>query len=277
VTVLVRSILLRGFDRECCDKIGEHMEAHGTKLMKGVTPTNIEKQADGTLKVTYSDGESGVYDTVIGAVGRTADTKSLNIEAALGATPEKNGKLVCVDEQLPSCPNVYAIGDVLQNKPELTPVAIQAGVLLARRLFDGKTEPMDYGHVATAVFTPLEYGVIGLSEEEATEKAGCNLEVYHSSFVPLEWSVSEERHDTTGFAKILVDKGAGEKILGIHYLGPHAGEVTQGFATAFRAAKGNLTWQDFESTVGIHPTSAEELVTLKVTKSSGEDAAAGGC
>jgi thioredoxin/glutathione reductase (selenoprotein) len=277
-TVLVRSILLRGFDRECCDKIEGFMVKSGTKIVKGVTPAAIEKQADGRLKVTLSDGSADVYDTVVAAVGRTADTAGLGLATVGVEASPRNGKLETTLEQT-NVPNVYAIGDVLQGKPELTPVAIQAGVLLARRLFGGKTAAMEYSKVATAVFTPLEYGAVGLSEDEALEKYGgeAGVEVYHTTFVPLEWSLSMEHRDTDShpaFVKIVVNKNDCNRVLGMHYLGPNAGEVIQGYAVGL---KKNICYCDLMDTVGIHPTTSELFTTVNVTKSSGASVAAAGC
>mmetsp|Transcript_19823 Transcript_19823/g.63755 ORF Transcript_19823/g.63755 Transcript_19823/m.63755 type:complete len:611 (+) Transcript_19823:129-1961(+) len=280
-TCMVRSILLRGFDRECVDKIEAHMTHHGVSLKVGVTPAKIEKTSEGDVfKVTDSKGNVEEYDTVILAVGRVADTKGLNVEAVPGAMDSVNPKSLkfdVVDEQLPSAPHVYAIGDVVHGRPELTPVAIEAGLRLARRLYGEKTEPMDYENVATTVFTPLEYGAIGYSEEEATEALGAsNVEVYISEFTPLEHTLSETRSERgdKAFAKLVADKTQNQKIVGFHYLGPNAGEITQGFSVAMR--KG-ATYADFIGTVGIHPTVAEEFTTMAVTKSSGASAAKGGC
>lgn len=163
----------------------------------------------------------------------------------------------------------------MQETPELTPVAIQAGILLAKRLFGNANEPMDYKNVCTTVFTPIEYSCVGISEDDAISKFGQdNIEIYHREFVPLEWSLSLSRGHHTSFAKIVVDKTLDENVLGIHYVGPHAGEVMQGYGVSMKAG---LTYKQLCDTVGIHPTSSEEIVTLTVTKSSGEDAAAGGC
>merc|ERR1712165_393916 len=227
----------------------------------------------GKIKVTFSDGSDELYDTVLGAIGRTADTQNLGLENVNVETNPKNGKILTSFEQT-ECPHIYAIGDVMEGCPELTPVAIQAGISLSRRLFGGSKEPMDYKKVCTTVFTPIEYGTVGYSEEEANETFGKdNIEVYHKSFIPLEWSLSGARSNHSGFVKVIVDKTT-DLVLGMHYLGPNAGEVMQGYGTAM---KKDITFQDLADTVGIHPTSAEELVTLTVTKSSGEDAAAGGC
>lgn len=132
VTVLVRSILLRGFDRECTKMIGDYMVAHGTKIVEEVLPTSIVKQADGKLLVTFSNGGSDVFDTVMSARGRYADTAGLDLEKAGVQVNASNGKFKCQSEQT-NVPHIYAVGDVVDGKPELTPVAIQAGILLARR------------------------------------------------------------------------------------------------------------------------------------------------
>ena len=277
-TAMVRSILLRGFDRECVDKIQTHLVAHGVKLQIGVTPTKIEKNGD-VLTVHGSDGSVNEYDTVLVATGRKADTTGLGLDNVPGAAKDvaQNGKLKAVDEQLPHAPHVYAIGDVLDGRPELTPVAIEAGLRLARRLFGAGNERMDYENVATTVFTPLEYGAIGLSEDEATASLGAeNVECYISEFTPLEHALSDARsaRGDAAFAKLVCDKTQDLKVIGFHYLGPNAGEITQGFSVAMR--KG-ATYGDFLGTVGIHPTVAEEFTTLTVTKASGVSAAKGGC
>ncbi|KAL3943036.1 MAG: hypothetical protein SGBAC_002854 [Bacillariaceae sp.] len=274
-TVAVRSILLRGFDRECADKIGENMKSHGVKFMTKVTPTKLEKVENDQIKVTFSDGTSDTYDTVLGAIGRHADTDKLGLENAGVKTNPKNKKIFTKYEQTET-PNIYAVGDVMEGCPELTPVAIQAGIMLARRLFGNSQEPMDYVNICTTVFTPLEYSCVGLSEDDANEKLGLDsVEVYHREFTPLEWSISEKRQNYgNAFTKVVVDKTENEKVLGIHYLGPNAGEVMQGYGVAM---KKGVTFKELTDTVGIHPTSSEEIVTLSITKSSGEDAAAGGC
>lgn len=272
VTVAVRSILLRGFDRECADLIGAYMKDHGVTFKNEVLPAKLEKVGE-KIKVTFTDGSEDEFDTVLVAIGRSGDTGTLGLENVGIERIPKNGKISCKNEQT-SVPNIYAIGDVMEGCPELTPVAIQAGQLLARRLFGNSNEAMDYTNICTTVFTPIEYGTVGYSEEEAIEKfSKCNVEVYHKKFTPLEWSLTESRNNHQGFTKVIIDK-RDNKVLGIHYLGPNAGEVTQGYGVAM---KKGITFKDLEDTVGIHPTSAEEIVTLSVTKSSGESADAGGC
>ena len=273
VTVAVRSILLRGFDRECVDRIGAYMEDHGVKFKRQVVPTKLVKLGD-KIQVTFSDGTSDEYDTVLAAIGRLADTDKLGLERVGVKTNPKDRKIIATHEQS-STPNIYAVGDVMDGCPELTPVAIQAGQHLARRLFGDSKEPMDYVNICTTVFTPIEYSCVGLSEDDAIEKFGKdNIEVYIREFMPLEWSMSHHRSSHYAYTKVVVDKSPGENVLGIHYLGPNAGEVMQGYGSAM---KQGLKFDTLKETVGIHPTSSEEIVTLSITKSSGEDAAAGGC
>lgn len=172
---------------------------------------------------------------------------------------------------------MYAVGDVVEGCPELTPVAIKAGVLLSRRLFDDSIshEYIDYHNICTTVFTPIEYGTVGHSEESASEAFGKeNIEVYHKNFLPLEWSLSESRCRNYGFTKVIVDKSNDDKVIGLHFLGPNAGEVVQGYGVAL---KKSITLSELQGTIGIHPTSAEEIVTLTISKSSGKDAKASGC
>ncbi|KAJ1448716.1 thioredoxin reductase [Pelagophyceae sp. CCMP2097] len=276
VTCMVRSVVLRGFDRECIDKVAAHIQHHGVTMMSGVIPSKIEKLPSGAFKVTDSAGGVGEYDTVLAAVGRTADTTKLGVElvpGALASIDKRTSKLICKNEQL-TAPHLYAIGDVVANEPELTPVAIEAGLRLARRLFGDSKEAMDYKLVATTVFTPLEYGVIGLSEEDAKAELGeANIEVYISEFGALEHAVSPVRFFGRSLVRALVDK-SNNVVIGFHYLGPNAGEITQGFSVAMRM---KATYQDFASTVGIHPTAAEEFTNIAVTKASGVSAAKGGC
>lgn len=259
VTVAVRSILLRGFDRECADMIGEHMRGMGINFVEGAVPARLEKTDGGRIRVTFSNGDVDEYDTVLGAIGRTGDTSRLGLDRVGISTNPTNCKIPAVHEQT-STPNVYVIGDVMDGCPELTPVAIHAGRMLARRLFGGSDRAMDYRNVCTTVFTPLEYGTVGYSEDGATAEFGKeNLVVYHKYFVPLEWSISPSRGHTQGFCKAVVEKRT-DRVLGLHYLGPNAGEVMQGFGTAMKLG---CTFEDIVGTVGIHPTTAEEFTTLR--------------
>lgn len=273
-TVMVRSILLRGFDREYSEKIGDYMEQTGTRFVRGFVPEKIEKQSNGQLKVFWA-GQSDVFDTVVAAVGRYADTKNLGLAEAKVETA-KNGKIVCAGKnEQTSTPNIYAIGDVVDGMLELTPVAIQAGIFLARRLYGNSKQLMDYDLIPTTVFTPIEYGACGLSEEDAIARYGeDDIEVYHKELAPLEWELVHDKPKGIARAKLICQKSQNMKVIGLHILGPNCGEITQGFALGMRMG---ATYKDFSDTVGIHPTVAEDFTTLTVTKASGADAAAAGC
>lgn len=279
-TVMVRSILLRGFDQQMAVKIGEYMEEHGVNMVRECVPTSmerIEEGAPGKVKVTgkYNDGTEFVdeFNTVIFAIGRDACTNKIGLDKVGVKLNPKNGKILHDEKEATNIPNIYAIGDVLDDKPELTPMAIQSGKLLARRLCGVSEVLTDYINVCTTVFTPLEYGCCGLSEEEAIEKYGEDVEVYHQNFQPLEWTVAH-RPENSCYCKVLCVKSQNMKVVGFHYLGPNAGEVTQGFGIALKMG---ATKADFDNLVGIHPTTAENFTTMDITKSSGVDASASGC
>lgn len=283
-TVMVRSILLRGFDSQMAELIGSYMTEHGTKFIRPAVPTKVEKLPSGKLKVYYQmfdaadhqnvlEEASEEYDTVLLAIGRDADTRQLNLEAAGVNNITQTGHIKTAREST-NVPHIYCIGDVQYNRPELTPVAILTGRLLAARLYGDGKEWMNYDNVATAVFTPLEYGAIGLSEETAVERFGADsIEVYHSYFKPLEFTLPH-RPENECYLKLICNKADDERVVGLHILGPHAGEVTQGYALGFRLG---ATKRDFDMTVGIHPTVAEEFTVMHTTKRSGADPKKTGC
>lgn len=165
------------------------------------------------------------------AIGRYAVTAGLNLSNA-GVVVESNGKFKVTDDERTNVSHIYAIGDVQYGKLELTPTAIQAGMLLANRLYAGGNKLMDYSNVATTVFTPLEYGTVGLSEEEAIEKFGDDLDIYHTNFKPLEWAFDKMR-ERSGYVKVLVHKSS-NKVVGFHITAPNAGEITQGIGVAMK-------------------------------------------
>uniref|UniRef100_A0A671EEG7 thioredoxin-disulfide reductase (NADPH) n=1 Tax=Rhinolophus ferrumequinum TaxID=59479 RepID=A0A671EEG7_RHIFE len=226
VTVMVRSVLLRGFDQEMAEKVGSYMEQHGIKFLRKFIPVmvqQLEKGLPGKLKVVAKSTEGpetmeGVYNTVLLAIGRDSCTRKIGLEKIGVKINEKTGKIPVNDVEQTNVPYVYAVGDVLEGKLELTPVAIQAGKLLARRLFGDHLE-----------------------------------KVYHTFFWPLEWTVAG-RDNNTCYAKIICNKFNNNRVIGFHILGPNAGEVTQGFAVAMKCG---LTKQLLDDTIGIHPTCGE--------------------
>eukprot|EP00931_Biecheleriopsis_adriatica_P031416 TRINITY_DN1842_c0_g1_i1.p1 TRINITY_DN1842_c0_g1~~TRINITY_DN1842_c0_g1_i1.p1 ORF type:complete len:506 (-),score=112.47 TRINITY_DN1842_c0_g1_i1:237-1688(-) len=277
VTVMVRSILLRGFDQDIANMIGNYMEKHGVNFAREMVPSKFEKMPDGKVKVFVKDAEYGIFDTVLMAIGRTGLAEQLNLEAAGLSYNKKSGKVECNDNDQTSVEHIYAVGDIVEGKPELTPVAIQAGKLLMKRLFGGSTKKMDYTDIATAVFTPIEYGTVGYSEEDARSKLGAKrIKVYHCSAQPLEWNLNEERKDDMGYMKVIVDKEEKEKVVGVHILGPNAGEVIQGLSVAVKCG---CTKDHFDDCVGIHPTFAESYTTMTVEKTEGDSVlpTKGGC
>eukprot|EP00439_Symbiodinium_sp_Y106_P020612 s2610_g2.t1 len=276
VTVMVRSILLRGFDQDIANMIGQYMQKHGVNFAREMVPSKFEKTADGKVKVFVKDAEYGVFDTVLVAIGRTGLASQLNVEAAGLSYNPKTGKVVVDDNDQTSVPNIFAIGDVCEGKPELTPVAIQAGRMLTRRLFAGSTKKMDYTDIATTVFTPIEYGCVGYSEDEAREKISKDrIKVYHCTAQPLEWNLNSERKDDMGYMKLIVDKEEKEKVVGVHILGPNAGEIIQGLSVAIRCG---VTKEHFDDCVGIHPTYAESYTTMTEEKTEGSTLPTkGGC
>lgn len=283
-TVMVRSILLRGFDQQIANKIGDYMESSGINFIRECVPLELKKIEEGKdgkpgkIKVIakYNDGTifEDWFNTVCFAIGRDAETAKLNLDSVGVQLNPKNGKVIHDEEERTSTGNIYAIGDMLDGKPELTPVAIQAGILLARRLCRVSDLKTDYVNVPTTVFTPLEYGCVGLSEEDAIAKYGeDDIEVFHKSFTPLEWTVPH-RPENVCYGKLICVKSQEEKVVGFHYLGPDAGEVTQGYAGMIQMGAKKA---DFDRLIGIHPTNAELFTTLDITKRSGVSPDAAGC
>ncbi|XP_028904882.1 thioredoxin reductase 2, mitochondrial isoform X2 [Ornithorhynchus anatinus] len=278
-TVMIRSIPLRGFDQQMSLLVKESMASLGTRFLEQCTPTDVEKLPDARLRVTWTDGRSGGrgtddFDTVLWAVGRAPETKALNLRE-VGVELNPSSRKIIVDAgETTSLPHVYAIGDVAEGRPELTPTAIAAGRLLARRLFARSSELMDYDNVPTTVFTPLEYGCVGLSEERAAERYGEeNIEVFHAYYKPLEFTVAD-RDASQCYVKMVCLQERDLKIVGLHFVGPHAGEVIQGFALGIKCG---ATYAQLMQTAGIHPTCAEEVTKLRITKRSGLDATVTGC
>nr|XP_023668375.1 thioredoxin reductase 1, cytoplasmic [Paramormyrops kingsleyae] len=275
VTVMVRSVLLRGFE--------EYMVLHGVQFLRPFVPTKIEQIQDGRpgkLRVTAvsNDGKEtyeGEFNTVLLAIGRDACTRNIGLDRIGVKYNQQTGKIPVDEDERTSVGHVFAIGDVQEGRLELTPVAIQAGRLLARRLYGGRSTKCDYANVPTAVFTPLEYGACGLSEGAANKKYGQDdVEVYHTSYCPLEWALpGREKHSC--YAKVICHTPDNERVVGIHVLGPNAGEIIQGFAVALKCG---LTKGQLDATIGIHPVCAEVLTDLTITqRADGTAAVRGGC
>ncbi|XP_028312989.1 thioredoxin reductase 2, tandem duplicate 2 isoform X2 [Gouania willdenowi] len=277
-TVMVRSIALRGFD-QIAGLVTDYMEAYGTRFLWKCVPKRVERLASGALQVTWANASTGseekdTFDSVLWAVGRAPETKILGLDKLGVKLNSETGKIIVAADESTSVPNIYAFGDIGEGRPELTPTAVKAGKLLARRLAGHSTELMNYDNVPTTVFTPLEYGCMGLSEEEAERRHGKDgIEVYHAFYKPLEFTVAD-RDASQCYLKVICERGGHQTILGLHFTGPNAGEVTQGFALGIQCG---ATYSHLLQTVGIHPTCAEEVVKVSITKRSGLDATVTGC
>lgn len=257
VTLIARGErILEQFDTMVSDVLSAEMKHQGIQLQTRSEVATLLNSAQGII-VTSSDGKtSGAFDQVIWAVGRRPNTQKLNLQAA-GVKMLANG-VVPVDEyENTNVPGIYAIGDITGKIP-LTPVAIAAGRKLAERLFNGKTDSkVDYVNVPSVVFSHPPIGTVGLTETEAMKLFGNSVTVYKSEFTPMRYALAE--HGSTTAMK-LVCAGKDEKVVGIHIIGDGADEMLQGFAVALKMG---ATKADFDNTVAIHPSSAEELVTMK--------------
>jgi glutathione reductase (NADPH) len=245
--------LLRGFDAELGERVAEEMAAKGVKLHFGGEPAAIEKAADG-LHVTYSDGSKQTADLVMFATGRKPNTANLGLESA-GVKLAADGAVIVDKYSSSTVDSIHAIGDVT-NRINLTPVATAEAMWLARTLFRGEPTAVDHENVPTAVFANPNVATVGLSEEKARERFGA-VDIYKSSFRGLKLTVTEKKERT--FMKLVVDR-ATQRVVGAHMIGADAGEIIQGMAIAVKLG---ATKAQFDATIGIHPTAAEEFVTMR--------------
>ncbi|KAG0618349.1 hypothetical protein M758_4G056700 [Ceratodon purpureus] len=245
--------VLRGFDEEIRDFIAAQLQAQGIVFHFGETPTAVEKNNDGTYSVVTDSGKE-VSDLVMFATGRAPNTKDLGLEDA-GVKLNKQGAIEVDSFSKTNVENIWAIGDVT-NRINLTPVALMEGMAMAKTAFGNEPTKPDYRYIASAVFTQPPIATVGYTEEAAVEKFG-DIDVYTSTFRPMKATLSGLPEKT--FMKIIVD-AASDKVVGMHMCGDETPEIMQGFAVAVKAG---LTKKQFDSTVGIHPTAAEELVTMR--------------
>jgi glutathione reductase (NADPH) len=246
--------LLRGFDKEVATFLVAEMRKKGVTVHLETTLASVEKQG-AVQRVSLSNGQLIEVDAVLHATGRRARTEGLGL-TELGIALNADGS-VPVNAQLQTqVPSIHALGDLIGRKA-LTPVALAEAMYLVDHLFGAaKREPIDYGLVPTAVFTHPNIGTVGLGEDAAREKHG-RVRVYRAEFKALQHTLSESTERT--LMKLLVDD-ASDRVVGMHMVGADAGEVIQGFAVALQ---GGLTKAVFDRTLGIHPTVAEEFVTMR--------------
>ena len=253
-TLLYRGdLFLRGFDNDIRRFTEQEMRKKGVNLRFGVTIESVEAE-NAHYRVQLNNGETLETGLVMAATGRRALVDGLGL-TDLGVQLSASGHVVVDDHFQTAVPSITALGDVI-GTPQLTPVALAQGMVLSRRLFgDGKGD-MDYSAIPTAVFCQPSIGTVGLTEEEARE-AGHRLRIYRSEFRPMKDTLSGR--DERSLMKLVVDDET-DRVLGAHMVGPDAGEITQGLAVAIKAG---ATKAQFDSTLGIHPTSAEEFVTMR--------------
>jgi glutathione reductase (NADPH) len=254
VTQIYRGdLFLRGFDTETCQFLAGQMTHKGLQLKFNSDVTQIA-HVGRELQVTLSDGSSLDCDTVLYATGRAPNSAGLGL-AECGVQLAHDGAIIVDAQYRTSVPSIYAIGDVT-NRVNLTPVALAEGMQVARRLFAQQETHVDYDFIPTAIFSQPPIGTVGYSEEAAREKFG-DVRIFTSEFTPLRYTISREKE--RAFMKLVVNP-VDDRVLGVHMCGEDAGEILQGFAVALRAG---ATKRQFDTTIGIHPSAAEEFVTMR--------------
>jgi glutathione reductase (NADPH) len=254
VTQLYRGpLFLRGFDDDVRRALAAGMRKKGIDLRFEKNATAIERSGSG-LRVRVDDGSALEADQVLYATGRVPKTASLGLEEA-GVELDGNGAVMVDEYSRSSVPHICAIGDCT-DRMMLTPVAIAEGVAFAKTVFAGTPTRPDYEGVPTAIFSQPPVGCVGLTEAEARERCG-EIDVYRSQFRPMKHTLTGR--DETAMMKLVVER-ASKRVLGCHMVGPDAAEITQGLAIALKCG---ATKAQFDATIGIHPTAAEEFVTMR--------------
>jgi glutathione reductase (NADPH) len=255
VTVIYRGDnILRGFDDDVRAHVREEMEKDGITLLTGCTVDKIEKHGD-EFTSHLSNGSSVASDKVMFAIGRHPNVANLGLEKAGVAINPKNGGIAVNEFSQSSVPHIYAVGDVT-HRFNLTPVAIREGHAFADTVFGKREVKVDHTEIPTAVFTQPQVGTVGLTEEQARAQFA-TVDVYKTTFRPLKATLSGSQSRV--LMKLVVD-GASDRVLGCHIVGPEAAELIQVIAIA---VKMKATKADFDATMALHPTSAEELVTMR--------------
>ena len=248
---------LRTFDKDIINVLVDEMAKSGPTLHTHANATEVVKNADDSLTISFDNGETVTVDCLIWAIGRAANTSGFGLEKT-GVELTERGNIYSDAFENTSVPGIYALGDVT-GKLDLTPVAVKAGRQLSERLFNNKADAkLDYTDVATVVFSHPVIGSVGLTEEKAIAKYGAeNIKVYKSSFTPMYTALGDNRQPST---MKLVTLGEDEKIIGLHGIGYGVDEMIQGFSVAIKMG---ATKADFDNTVAIHPTGSEEFVTMR--------------
>ena len=259
-----RDLFLRGFDIDVRRTLADEMTKKGIDLRFNANAASIETSGDG-FAVTLEDGTTLETDCVMYATGRAPNSRGMGLEDA-GVELRDNGAVVVDDQFRTSVSNIFALGDVT-DRIQLTPVAIAEAMVLAANLFNGKDERMDYADIPTAVFSHPTIGTVGLTEDEARRRHGA-IDVYRETFRPLRHTMTLREERT--MMKLIVER-ATDRVVGAHMVGADAGEIVQGLGIALKCG---ATKAQFDATVGIHPTAAEEYVTMRTPVSEPEVQAA---
>lgn len=246
-------MILRGFDEEVRNAVNEGQLKNGIAMKYGLSPTSIKKIGNG-FKVTFDDGSQMGTDLVVMATGRVPNTHGLGLETA-GVALNGKGAIAVNEFSKSTTDSIYAVGDVT-DRVNLTPVAIREGMAFVETVYKDNPSAYDHGDIASAVFTMPPAGVVGLSEEQA-RAAHKTIEVFKADFRPMKNIISGSEHRC--FMK-LITAGKAQKVIGVHIVGDYAGEIIQAVGIAVKAG---LTKAQFDATCAVHPTLAEELVTLK--------------
>jgi glutathione reductase (NADPH) len=246
-------VFLRGFDDDIRTTLAEEMQKRGVDLRFNSSVDRIECRGD-RYAAYFNTGEVEEADQLLCAIGRIPNTAGLGLEE-IGVDLTENGAVVVNDHLESSVPGIYAIGDCI-DRIQLTPVALAEGMAVAETLFNDNPTIVDYTNVPSAVFSQPAVGTVGLTEAEARE-AGIDVEIYRSAFRPMVHTLSGRDEKT--MMKLVVDRTT-DRVLGVHMVGHEAGEIIQGLAVALKAGATKAT---FDRTIGIHPTAAEEFVTMR--------------
>ncbi len=249
-------LFLRGFDESIREFVAQELPKKGVNLKFETNVTRIERLDNDSKRLHLSDGTTQEVDLVMYATGRKPKVDQLGLDAA-GVTLGERGEIVVDDEYRTSVSNIYAIGDVT-DRVQLTPVAIEEGMCIANNLFtDRPKQHLNYDTIPTAVFCQPIIGSVGLTEAEALAAHEGDLDFYESTYTPMKHTLSGRNEKS--YMKMIVQRST-DKVLAVHMVGPDAGEIIQGMAVAIVSG---ATKAQFDATVGIHPTAAEELVTLR--------------
>lgn len=248
--------LLRGFDQDVQSFACEQYQEDGLDVRLNTEVSAVRVAPEGGYVATLSDGTDLATDLVLFATGRVPNTQGLGLEN-VDVRTDSNGAILVDDEYQTTADGIYAVGDVVGRAP-LTPVALAEGTYLANQFFGDGGRPVRYDVIPTAVFSEPPIGTVGLTEEEA--RRDYDVEIYDSNFKPMQNTLSG--NTTRAYMKMIVDKRS-RRVLGMHMVGPDAGEITQGFGVALAMG---ATKEDMDQTIGIHPTSAEEFVTMRTPR-----------